>query len=395
MRNVLLLVFLPVFLAAQPSKEFNVAFNKSRELLYYGKFKEALPLLTKLDSMDRNNPNLNYLLGVSYIASGVDIEKGLSHLEYSAPYITNAYRSGQAAERNAPIYNWYYLGVGYTFTGQCEKARISFKKFREFISDPGDSYVADADLKVKNCEEAMKVKADAPVPVTAVEVTSADVRINDENSSLKDSLLSEISVSAEQPVAVKTVQLEPDKARGQMSTRTVIYTTRSPLYAVQVGAFDKLLPDNEFKDLKNVHSFVDKRGMVRYVVGHCVMRSQAENLRKAVKEAGYSDAFIVDINSEEKFKEEVIHPSKSSNGRKEYRVQLGVFKNEIPEELSKVYLKIDGIKESQEGELTVLTSGSFKDHASALNYRNEMISKGVPGAFVVVFVNGKRQSLSN
>lgn len=380
MKIYILLLIFPFILNAQPAKEFNIAFNKSRELLYYGKFKEAIPVLLRMDSMDRSNPNVHYLLGVSYIASGEDLDKGIDRLLFASAYVTNAYRSGQAAERNAPIYNWYYLGVGYAFKEECEKAEECFKKFKSFISDPGDSYVADADSKITSCRGSeKKVVIETPVSSQPAGDPSAQL---------------ELSANPEENVsAVNTVTILPDKARGQMKTRTVIFTTKSPLYAVQVGAFDKLLPSNDFRNLKNVHSFIDKNGKVRYVVGNCVMRSQAENLRKAVVEAGYKDAFIVDINTEEKFTEEVLHPFKPV-GRKEYRVQLGVFRNEIPEDLSRIYLKIDGIKETHEGELTVLTSGSFKDHESALQYRNQMISMGVPGAFVVVFVNGKRQTLA-
>jgi hypothetical protein len=386
MKKLLLLLCLPVMViaqSAQPSKEYTLTFNKSRELLYYGKFKEALPFLLKLDSTDKTNPNINYLIGVCHVAIGDDLEQGISRLTFSSGFVSTSYRSGLASERSAPIYNWYYLGVGYTFLNDCDKAAECFSHFKTFISDPGDSYVADADRKVLECKaikDSLSKLTDNRKP-DRIPVTIET----------KDEVESRNRPVQEKKETEKVVKVDP---RLNMKTRTLIYTTKSPLYAVQVGAYDKLLPDNEFKNLKNVNSFIDKSGKVRYVVGHCVMRSQAENLRKAVIEAGYKDAFIVDVNTEEKFSQEVVHASKPS-GRKEYRVQLGVFRNEIPEELSKIYITIENVKETQEGELTILTSGSFKDHESALRYREQMISKGVKGAFVVVFINGKRQSLAS
>jgi hypothetical protein len=317
----------------------------------------------------------------------------LSRLTYSSGFVSTSYRAGQASDRSSPIYNWYYLGVGYSFINECEKAADCFEKFKKFISDPGDSYVLDAERKVLEC----KANLAALNKLTQIENDLAESKSSNDPPFAKPSAALTESVKTEE---VKIVEKKKDPIpvvdpRVQMKTRTLIYTTKSPLYAVQIAAYDKLLPTNDFKNLKNVNSFIDKNGIVRYVVGHCVMRSQAENLRKAVIEAGYKDAFIVDINTEEKFSEEVIHPSKRAAGKKEYRVQLGVFRNEIPDELSKIYLTIDNVKETQEGELTILTSGSFKDHDSAVKYREQMISKGVPGAFVVVFVNGKRQSLAS
>lgn len=368
----------------EKEKEFRDGFNKARELLYFTKFKEALPILAKLDSIDPANPNLHYLIGVCHIALSDNLEEGIKRLEYSSKYVITSYHSGYHSERRVPIYAWYYLGVGYCFTNQCEKAVLAFASFKSYISDPGDSYVADAEGKLVNCKAGLGAPVMSEQPAKEEKKEVADVGKVKEEVKKADTREEKTSKP-----------LEADPARQAITTRTILYTTRSPLYAVQVGAYDKLLPSNEFKNLKNVHSFIDKRGMVRYVVGHCVLRSQAENLMKVVREAGYKDAFIVDVNTEEKYSEEVMHQSKKTMGKKEYRVQLGVFRKEIPEDLAKIFLKIDNVKETHEGELTVLTSGSFKDHESASQYRNEMISKGVPGAFVVVFVNGRRQALAS
>lgn len=383
--------------AQQVTKEYAAIFPKTRELLYFGKFREALPLLHKLDSIDPGNANVSYLIGVCYVALSESLPEGIKRLEFSSSKVTTSYHSGQASEKNAPVYNWYYLGVGYSFVSECDKAEQCFNKFREFISDPGDSYVEDAAKKLQACRDSLKKEqATEAISKPADELAGISVRDHrDEKESMivaVPAVEKEASPEVEPEAKAEKKEIRTAESRKNISTREVIYTTKSPLYAVQIGAFEKLLPANEFRNLKNVNSFIDKNGKIRYVVGHCVLRSQAENLRKTIRAAGYPDAFIVDINAEENFVKEVIHPDRKALGRKEYRVQLGVFRKEIPEELSKIYLTIEGVKETHEGDLTVLTSGSFKDHAQAKKYRDEMLTKGVPGAFVVVFINGKRQT---
>ena len=51
-------------------------------------------------------------------------------------------------------------------------------------------------------------------------------------------------------------------------TKKVEYTARSPLYAVQIGAFSRLVPMWKFEGLNNVDAFMDRMGTIRYVMGH-------------------------------------------------------------------------------------------------------------------------------
>ena len=65
-------------------------------------------------------------------------------------------------------------------------------------------------------------------------------------------------------------------------------------------------PTSVYRDLKNVDVFIDSSGMIRYVVGHFSYRKQAENLLKTIIEKGFTDAFVVNVNDEKKYSNEVI-----------------------------------------------------------------------------------------
>src|SRR5690606_37577166 len=95
------------------------------------------------------------------------------------------------------------------------------------------------------------------------------------------------------------------KSRGLL-TEKIKYTTRTPLYGVQIGSASEIIPINRFGDLKNIDAFVDKEGTIRYVVGHFSYRRQAEGLLEVLREKGFSDAFVVNVNDERKYSNAVV-----------------------------------------------------------------------------------------
>jgi cell division septation protein DedD len=80
----------------------------------------------------------------------------------------------------------------------------------------------------------------------------------------------------------------------------------------------------------------------------------------------------------------------------EYRVQIGVFRNEVPVEVMNKFLSIAtmGITSNKTAEgLTVYSVGKFKDFGSAEKLKNEVVGQGIPDAFVAPYNNGKRISV--
>ena len=80
-------------------------------------------------------------------------------------------------------------------------------------------------------------------------------------------------------------------------TKTISYTTKAPLWGVQIGAFKEVIPTSRFDNIKNVDAFVDKEGLIRYVVGHFSYKQQAESLLEVIQESGIPDAFIVEAKA--------------------------------------------------------------------------------------------------
>ena len=315
-------------------KDYRNQFYLAKSYLARGDTEKALPLYRELYEVDSTNSNISYLLGVCYTEEKEPTRKSIYHLEKGAANVSVDYDPGLHTEASAPIFAWYYLTIAYSQNGFCADAIRAAKNFRQLYGrHKNDFYTKDAMRWVKRC--------------------NADL------------------LSTAAPVSDRNVPLSERK----VVTRTIEYTTKTPLYAVQVGAFSRLAPLWKFEKLKNVDAFLDDDGMIRYVIGHLTYVSQANILLKAVWAAGYTDAFIVDINSkrddiEDRYNQAIVSVDDISfkakiSGKVDYRVQVGAFRETIPEALVQLYLSLDGIKENLNNGLTSLTVGSYGTYEEA------------------------------
>jgi len=347
---------------SQDDETFRVKFNMAKSHLHQGDIKRALPIFQELCDIDSNNANINYLLGVCYTEEPVISSKSIYYLERAINSIIMKYDIISFKEKGAPIFAYYYLSIAYSQHGECEQAKEAKSRFHSLYGiEKNDYYIRDAQRWIKKCHT--KLTALAPT----------------------DSLAS----------AVETRNIV---------TKTIEYTTESPLYGVQIGAFSRLDPRRYFNGLKNIEAFMDKTGTIRYVIGHFIYRSQAAALKKIVEVAGYEDAFIVDVNKEKKFSEEVISIDNISlkapkdkkpkiTGKVDFRVQIGAFRDSIPIDLVLIYLQVEGIKELSQDDLTILTVGAFPTYEETVVKKEELLKMGIPGAFIVAFNRNQKISV--
>lgn len=357
-----------IFAQNNESKEFIAKFNEATVKLKFEKFTEALPLLMELDKMDPDNPNIKYLTGVCYVATNTEKDKALELLQYAIKFNTNEYSPSYHKERRTPIYALYYLGVCYCQHKKCAEAKKTFDEFANIIADNSNDYVEDARYRLSECTgEPIAVKPkEKPQPVVAKTETKGNA----------------------------------DLTKG-LKSKKIVFKTKDALYAVQIGAFLQQLPNTNFPNIKNVKSFVDNNGVIRYVVGGTVLRANAEELKKWIVNAGYKDAFIVDINTQAKFEQEVFNAFNVINPEQDkkkwaklvYKVQVGAYrtKEKMREDMAKKFLTIEGIENIAEGDMILTTVGNFGNYEDADKYKKLMIEQGVaPDAFIIVYKNGEK-----
>ena len=326
--------------------------------------RDAIPHLERLLRIDPMRAAHNYFLGQCLIREGIRIAEAASYLEKSAQlYAKHDVDPGMGE----PEFVHFYLVIAYTRLRQCEKALQGYYEFMDVYSKTDPFYPKEAAKWVELCHEPQRLAQEVDArPALAIG-----------SGLLKDRL----------------VALESTK--DSVVTRPLPFSTQSVLYGVQVGALVKPTYTVNFPGLKNVGVYVDENGIYRYVIGNLTFRSQAERLLREVRLAGYPDAFIVDINNPERYKEEVVLLNELSIHRQlvgdvEFRVQIGAFAEALPEHLAQLYFQLEGLREVPTSDLTLLTVGSFTTYTLAQNEKDRLGALGFKDAFVTAFNQGQR-----
>lgn len=400
-RILSILVFLCVGLTTTAQEDDN-NFNKAKLHLANHKLNQAIPILEKLWAKDPANANLNYLLGLCYVKEDMQIPKSVELLETASSIYTSEYESGSKTERRAPEYVYYYMTIAYSKNGQCEEALRALNKFYQVYTYNDEYYLVDGQKWVRECNLESKEEEKPEEAIAAANASKTDQNVDAGAEENTPALSKEEEASLEIAQEIKAERNEPQiKERlvpfdewDELRTREVNYTTMTSLYGIQVAALMDLKPTRDFENLKNVEVYVDENGIFRYVIGRFPYKKQAESLLAKIRERGYSDAFIVDVNRPN-YEQEVLGVGAENinwhiQGSVDFRVQVGAFRTIVSSSVANKYLEVEGIKENQQNDLVILTVGNFAQYDQAAAYREELKTLGIEDAFVVAFNLGNK-----
>lgn len=401
LRLLLLFLFIGSFvfsnaisLEKRKESDFQKNFNIAKQHLSKRDISEALPYLLYLNKEYPKNANLKYLIGLCYAELEIVNPKILELLTEASNKASLEYDPNSLEEERVPIYVYYYLSIAFAQNKSCDLA----EKYRGIFMDiypHKDSYYPDESQRwIDMCKGMREQPKEVQLP------QFPDFK---PYASPKKEVIEKEESKKEEPIvaSLKPKQvIKKPKISQNIKTQKLEYSTNYPLYGVQLGAFKEAVPVSRFTELKNVDAFMDKTGWIRYVVGHFSIHSQAEKLLTIIKEKGYEDAFVVNVNQEKKFKDEVVSVNNvniraNPIGKVEYRIQIGAFKEQFPTESAELYFKIEGIKEHRELDVTYLTVGKFKTYSEAKAYCQGIIDVGISDAFVIAINNGKKIPLQH
>lgn len=372
-------------------KDFQKNFNIAKQHLSKRQILKALPYLQYLAEKQPGNANLKYLIGVCYAEKEIVNPATIRLLEESSEMVSLEYDPNTLDETRVPIYVFYYLCLAYAQNGMCEQSNEARNKFLEVYPHKDEFYIKESENWVQKCRGLKEKPLEIPLPVNK----------NFKPYKTPKKQLKDYKVIPTDTVFTKKEDVKSPKLKAEkkvIKTHRVEYSTNAPLYGVQLGAFKEVVPVSRFKELKNVDAFMDKEGLIRYVVGHFSIHSQAESLLEVIKHKGYVDAFVVNVNDEKMFSDEVISVNNVNIragliGKVEYRVQIGAFKESIPTKTANIFLKIEGIKYLRTQDFTYLTAGNYKTYNEARAYLQGIKAAGIDDAFVIAINNGKKISL--
>ncbi len=413
---------------AQLDEEYYAIFRQAKLHIANHDEASAIPLLEDLWKRDHKNANIAYHLGASYIKQELNVKQAVKLLEFAKENFSPYYDRAAVTERRASEYTYYYLIIGYSLTGKCKQTVETLNEFYSVFSYEDEWFLVEGQKwhricgkrKFKEEQENMLADADSLIAGAQEEVAEAAKEKDAEEEKAvtqEEDEEDEVQALASYKMASSEIDLKPSsgwsrqgnyirdkkpekqyrdrltpitdpESRG-IKTKRVNYTTTHSLFGVQVGAYIDPKFTRDFDGIKNVEVYMDQNGVFRYVVGRLIYPQQAAKLLEFVKEAGYKDAFIVDINGAT-YQEEVVTLDnvpikKDIRGKVDFRVQIGAFRDTIPDELVRTYLRIDRIRENIQGDLTVLTVGSYGSYDIAKRYCEHIKVIGLPDAFVVSY----------
>ena len=377
--SISLFLILSIRVNAQDSLQLN--FDMARTYLAKREMVDAIKSLRPIYVKDPDNANINFLIGAAYTSINGEESKALFHLKKAIQDISVDYKAGTLEEKSAPLNTYYYLILAFVEAGQCNEAHDVFLTFQKQEGKIDQYYIKEADRQLQKCPNDKKVKN-----------TEWKKLINPPEA--YDPGYIEYTP---EPKKIDSVYLSN---RG-IVTKPLEYTTDAPLYGVQIGSSMNPVPLSRFDKVKNVDVFIDNDGKIRYVVGHFAYYKQAESLLKTIREKGYADAFVVNVNDERRYSQEVIsfhdrNLRASIQGKIEYYIQLGAFKEEVPEELMELYLDLDGIKELSYNDFTLMAIGPFEKYNETLNQKDKLMMQtdgDISESFVIAFNQGVKVSL--
>jgi hypothetical protein len=239
-----------------------------------------------------------------------------------------------------------------------------------------------------------------------------------DNQPLPESQLAENGVGVDRNVI-------PDGQQGNLKQFTEL------LYTVQVGVYRTLVPASRLYNLSPLYYDTIGRRLIRYSVGIYNNRNDAADACRTIVDRGIKDAFVIPyynkrrISIEESNRlqrergEDVlvkgsfvnakpgsgpavvsqqasVNLSNEEKANVKLRVQIGVFRKDVPVETMNVFLKLapKGIEVNKSADgLTTYTIGNFNTLAEVENLRREAIAAGLDDAFVVGFAGNRKISV--
>jgi cell division protein FtsN len=178
------------------------------------------------------------------------------------------------------------------------------------------------------------------------------------------------------------------------------------VFRVQLGAFSKKPNIDSFSDLDDIIAVTTDDGLTRIITGSYSNFNEAAKQKTNLIVKGYPEAFIVAYKNGQRVSLSSVGatplPSTSINSTAannkvidksevKFKVQVGAFKEEIPQEIRAVYNTIAKLEKQRTASgLTRYLAGSFNSYSDALAYKNKLVTQNLlKDAFVVAFYKGQ------
>lgn len=213
---------------------------------------------------------------------------------------------------------------------------------------------------------------------------------------------------------VQTIAIKQEVPSDFAVVDKLVYNAENPIpidtplpdgvvYRIQIGAFGTPREPQFFKGMVPV--FGEKAGtLTKYFIGNLTTYSSAEKALGVVKSKGFKDAFIIAWYNGKKITPQraqslegtAVQPTKPAevdNGRI-YKIQVGVYDNELPESTAKTIRTIAAGKEITRTDNGLgqkeFFVGNYSDLEEAQRVKDNLVASGIVNAVVITIELNKK-----
>ncbi|MEA1874461.1 MAG: OmpA family protein [Bacteroidota bacterium] len=123
------------FSQRNPDRRFVNKFYDASAFIYEENYGDAIPLLEELHTIDPDNANVQFKLGLCYLKSRTMQKMAEEKLEFASEFVSDKFQDDNHRERNAPPITWYFLGQAYRINMEFERSLDAFDTFLTFLNE--------------------------------------------------------------------------------------------------------------------------------------------------------------------------------------------------------------------------------------------------------------------
>jgi hypothetical protein len=254
------------------------------------------------------------------------------------------------------------------------------------------------------------VYKDAPTFVSNVQPKSNEAKdIKTEVPPAKNDKGEKQNQTSENEKTENKVAGKTENKNNKTENKNSATTDGSVVLRVQLGAYNKRLSKRVFADINDLIEIKTEEGLYKYMTGSFNSFDEAAKRKVEMIMKGYEGAFITAYkngkrittqeagatlsNKQETESTNAEQENKSAVDKKlvEFRVQLGVFTSELPDDKRALYSKLNGVEQvgTKSGSVRYIV-GHFSDYAQAQEYKKVVMNEyGINDAFLVAFFNNQ------
>lgn len=117
------------------STSFAASFLDGLAYMYEDDYENAIIELKKCETLEPDNANLQYKIGICYLNIRGYRAKAQEYLELSTKNITNKYKDFDPKQKQAPTEAYYYLGIACRYNNKFDASLQAFKSLRDNLSE--------------------------------------------------------------------------------------------------------------------------------------------------------------------------------------------------------------------------------------------------------------------